>query len=111
VISAQVALASNPQDRKRFSDLLDYLAPDPFAPWKLPSARNDGKAENPNIRAFMYAKLRHILAALWRLAPSREVEPLVAFVEKVANLNGVGYHYVGDAGLGWELELNTPEKT
>jgi hypothetical protein len=59
----------------------------------------------------MYAKLRHILAALWRLAPSREVEPLVAFVEKVANLNGVGYHYVGDAGLGWELELNTPEKT
>jgi hypothetical protein len=107
VISAEVSRAANPQDRKHFSELLDHLTPDPLAPWKLPSSRADGKADLPNIRAVLYAQLRHVLDLLWRKAPAKEIEPLVVRIEKIAALPDLtGYYFVGGPGTGWTLEEN-----
>jgi len=103
--SAVIQGSANPQDRQKFSMLLDLLEPTPDN-WRVPQGRADGRADHPTRTAVIYSKLLRAITMLWNGAVPKDIDTHITFAEKVSVLSGnTGYRLVGDPGCGWELEL------
>jgi hypothetical protein len=101
IVTDQIAASGNAQNRKKFTDLLDYLN----GGTDLPKGRKDGRAEFPSKLAVLYAKILTVLTMVRDRDPAKEIAPLVAEIEKIAALDWANYALIGDPGAGWTLEM------